>query len=131
MPELETHCKNGWPFSWEGCTLELWRYAVARISDCDPAVEKYSVLCVPVLVNKNGDGFAFRNHIPIEHQIILYDFKLGVSHIFCGPYFFENDNDDYNLVQLFEEIEHSVYSQPLTKSLKNCYNFQLLFLGFS
>jgi hypothetical protein len=119
VPKLESHYKNNLPFSWDGCTIELWRYAIARITDCDPAVEKYSVLCIPVLVNKEGERVAFLNNLQLRHQVASYDLKLNLSHMFCGSYFFENDTDNYDLIQIFEEIEHSVYSKSLTKTLRS------------
>ncbi len=49
MPELKEDYLKHHPCNWEEVRIQLWSVASARIQDCAPSIEKYSLLCTPVL----------------------------------------------------------------------------------
>ncbi len=55
MPELKEDYIKDKPCKWRKGRIALWEVASARIEDCDPSIEKYSILCTLVFFSKKGN----------------------------------------------------------------------------
>ena len=81
MPELKEDYLQHHPCKWEEVTIQLWKVASARIEDCDPLIEKYSLLYTPVLFDNEDDpGYFTLCDKTMEDQIAEFDQQLGITH---------------------------------------------------
>ena len=81
MPELKEDYLQHHPCKWEEVTIQLWKVASARVEDCDLLIEKYSLLCTPVLFdNDDAPGYFTICDKTMEEQIAEFDQQLGINH---------------------------------------------------
>ena len=81
MPELKEDYLQHHPCKWEEVRIQLWSVASARIEDCAPSIEKYSLLCTPVLFdNEDSPGYLALCDKTMEEQIAEFDQQLGITH---------------------------------------------------
>ena len=81
MPELKEDYLQHHPCKWEEVRIQLWSVASARIEDCAPSIEKYSLLCTPVLFdNEDAPGYLTLCDKTMEEQIAEFDQRLGITH---------------------------------------------------
>lgn len=81
MPELKEDYLQHYPCKWEEVRIQLWSVASARIQDCAPSIEKYSLLCTPVLFdNEESPGYLTLCDKTVEEQIAEFDQQLGINH---------------------------------------------------
>ena len=81
MPELKEDYLQHHQCKWEEVTIQLLEVARARIEDCDPLIEKYSLLCTPVLFdNEDDSGYFTLCDKTMEEQIAEFDQQLGIIH---------------------------------------------------
>ena len=81
MPELKEDYLQHHQCKWEEVTIQLWEVASARIEDCNPLIEKYSLLCTPVLFDNEDDpGYFTLCEKTMEEQIAQFDQQLGIIH---------------------------------------------------
>jgi hypothetical protein len=109
MPELkENYLKNN-PCKWRKGRIALWKVARARIEDCDPSIEKYSILCTPVFFSKRGKHRYFMSYEKtIQEQIAEFDQQLGVIHE-LGCTITDKDGNievKVKLLRMDSEIDH-------------------------
>ena len=111
MPELKEDYLQHHPCKWEKVRIQLWSVASARIEDCAPSIEKYSLLCTPVLFdNEDSPGYLTLCDKTMEEQIAEFDKQLGITHkLGCTI-----TNTDWNaevkvkLVHVTSEINHGI-----------------------
>jgi len=81
MPELKEDYLKHHPCKWEEVRIQLWSVASACIEDCAPSIEKYSLLCTPVLFdNEDVPGYLTLCDKTMEEQIAEFDQQLGITH---------------------------------------------------
>jgi len=81
MPELKEDYLQHHPCKWEEVRIQLWSVASARIQDCAQSIEKYSLLCTPVLFdNEDAPGYLTLCDKTMEEQIAEFDQQLGITH---------------------------------------------------
>ena len=81
MPELKEDYLQHHPCNWEEVRIQLWSVASARIQDCTPSIEKYSLLCTPVLFdNEDSPGYLMLCDKTVEEQVAEFDQQLGITH---------------------------------------------------
>jgi len=81
MPELKEDYLKHNPSKWEEVRIQLWSVASACIEDCAPSIEKYSLLCTPVLFdNEDVPGYLTLCDKTMEEQIAEFDQQLGITH---------------------------------------------------
>ncbi len=81
MPELKEDYHQHHPCNWEEVRIQLWNVASARIQDFAPSIEKYSLLCTPVLFdNEDTPGYFTVCDKTVEEQIAEFDQQLSITH---------------------------------------------------
>src|ERR1035437_6190606 len=81
MPELKEDYLKHHPCKLNEVRIQLWSVASARIQDCALSIEKYSLLCTPVLFdNENTPGYFTVCDKTMEEQIAEFDQQLGITH---------------------------------------------------
>ncbi len=81
MPELKEDYLQQHPCKWEKDRIQLWSVASARVEDCAPSIEKYSLLCTPVLFdNEDSPGYLMLCDKTVEEQVAEFDQQLGIIH---------------------------------------------------
>jgi hypothetical protein len=81
MPELKEDYLKHHPCKLNEVRIQLWSVASARIQDCAPSIEKYSLLCTPVLFdNEDTPGYFTVCDKTMEEQIAEFDQQLGITH---------------------------------------------------
>ena len=81
MPELKDDYLQHRQCKWEEVKIQLWKVASARIKERDPLIEKYSLLCTPVLFdNEDSPGYLTLCEKTMEEQIAEFDQQLGITH---------------------------------------------------
>jgi hypothetical protein len=81
MPELKEDYLQHHPCKWEEVRIQLWSVASSRIEDCVPSIEKYSLLCTPILFdNEDTPGYFTVCDKTMEEQIAEFDQQLGITH---------------------------------------------------
>ena len=119
MPEFKEDYLKDNPCKWKKGRIALWKVARARIEDCDPSIEKYSILCTLVFFDKKGKHKYFTpSEKTMQEQIAAFDQQLGVIHKLTYPITNKNGNTEVK-VRLFQtnsEIHHGVNHRYLTES---------------
>ena len=109
LPEFkEDYLKNN-PCKWRTGRIALWEVARACIEDCDPLIEKYSILCTPVFFSKKGKHRYFTPYEEtIQEQIAKFDQQLSVIHELTCPLTDKDGNTEVKvkLVQMESKIDH-------------------------
>ena len=81
MPELKEDYLKHHPCKLNEVRIQLWSVASARIQDCAPSIEKYSLLCTPVLFdNEDTPGYFTVCDKTMEEQIAEFDQRFGITH---------------------------------------------------
>ena len=122
MPELKEDYLQHHPCKWEEVTIQLWEVASARIEDCDPLIEKYSILCTPIFFSKKGTHRYFTpSKKTMQEQIAAFDQQLGIIHKLSCTIADKHGNTDVKvrLFQMDSEIHHGANRRFLTKTFLN------------
>lgn len=81
MPELKEDYLQHHPCKWEEVRIQLWSVASLRIEDCAPSIEKYSLLCTPILFdNEDPPRYFTVCDKTMEEQIAEFDQRLDITH---------------------------------------------------
>src|SRR5208283_1925359 len=83
MPYLKEDYLEDRPCKWEESIIELWKIASALIEDCDPSIEKHSILCTPIFFSKHGYPFRSTHAQTAREQIAMFDKQIGAIHEIC------------------------------------------------
>jgi hypothetical protein len=109
MLELSKDYLKNNPCKWRKGRIALWEVARACIEDCDPLIEKYSILCTPVFFSKKGKHRYFTPYEEtIQEQIAKFDQQLSVIHELTCPLTDKDGNTEVKvkLVQMESKIDH-------------------------
>lgn len=119
MPEFKKDYLKDDPCKWKKGRIALLEVARARIEDCDPSIERYSILCTLAFFDKKGKHRYFTpDEKTMQEQIAAFDQQVGVIHKLTCPITNKDGNSEIK-VRLFQtdsEIYHGVNRIYLTES---------------
>jgi hypothetical protein len=122
LPEFkEDYLKNN-PCKWRKGRIELWGVASARIEECDPLIETYSILCTLVFFSKKGKHRYFTpSKKTVQEQIAAFDQQVGAIHELTCPITdkYGNTNVKVRLFQSYSEVYHGADRRFLNKTFLN------------
>jgi hypothetical protein len=122
MPEFKEDYIKDNPCKWRKGKIALWEVACARIDECDPLIEKYSILCALVFFSKKGKHRYFTpSKKTVQEQIAVFDQQVGAIHELTCPITDKYGNTDVKvrLFQSYSEVYHDADRRFLTKTFLN------------
>lgn len=106
MPCLKEDYLEDRPCKWDESTIELWKIASALTGDCDPSIEKHSILCTPIFFDKHGYQFRSTHKQTAREQIVIFDDQIGAIHEICEYCGYGYIDKNIWLIRINAEINH-------------------------